>query len=167
MAGIEGKVGICPSLESGHRVQWSQSLEKAWDCNATYQVCFKKRLCIFIFPRFGISFTARFLNQAGALVHVYTDGSVLLSHGGTEMGQGLHTKMVQVCAEALGIPMDLVHISETATDKVANASPTAASASSDLNGMAILDACRQINERLKPFKDANPTLSFREVETVE
>ncbi|KAG0722910.1 Xanthine dehydrogenase/oxidase [Chionoecetes opilio] len=89
---------------------------------------------------FAIAFTVKHLNQAGALVIVYTDGSVLLSHGGTEMGQGLHTKMIQVASRALGIPADLIHISETATDKVPNTSPTAASASSDLNGMAVLSA---------------------------
>lgn len=87
---------------------------------------------------FGIAFEELFLNQAGALVHVYTDGSVLLSHGGTEMGQGLHTKMIQVASRVLQIPPDLVHISETGTDKVPNTSSTAASLSSDLNGMAVL-----------------------------
>ena len=66
------------------------------------------------------------------MVHIYHDGSVLLSHGGVEMGQGLHTKMIQVCAEGLDIPMEMIHIVETSTDKVANASPTAASASSDM-----------------------------------
>lgn len=100
--------------------------------------------------KFGMSFTFKTLNQARALVHVYTDGSVLVSHGGTEMGQGLHTKMVQVAAHALNVPMEKVHISETATDKVANASPTAASVQSDLNGMAVLDACQQIMGKLKP-----------------
>lgn len=68
--------------------------------------------------KFGIAFTALFLNQAGALVHVYSDGSVLLSHGGTEMGQGLHTKMIQCAARALGIDSKYIHIAETATDKV-------------------------------------------------
>lgn len=105
---------------------------------------------------FLISFTVRFLNQAGALVLVYTDGSVLLSHGGTEMGQGLHIKMIQVASRALGIPTDMIHISETATDKVPNTSPTAASASSDLNGMAVLEACNKIKERLKPIVAQNP-----------
>lgn len=67
--------------------------------------------------KFGINFTAKFLNQAGALVHVYTDGTVLITHGGTEMGQGLHTKIVQVAAREFGISVDKVHISETATGK--------------------------------------------------
>ncbi|KAG9467884.1 hypothetical protein GDO78_014101 [Eleutherodactylus coqui] len=97
----------------------------------------KKRGIAVIPTKFGISYTLFFLNQAGALVHVYTDGSVLLTHGGTEMGQGLHTKMIQVASKALGIPTSKIHISETSTNTVPNASPTAASVSSDLNGMAI------------------------------
>lgn len=87
---------------------------------------------------FGIAFTVLHLNQAGALVHVYNDGSVLLSHGGTEMGQGLHTKMIQVASRVLGIPPSKIYINETATDKVPNTSATAASAGSDLNGMAVM-----------------------------
>ena len=87
---------------------------------------------------------------------MYTDGSVLVTHGGVEMGQGLHTKMVQVCARALGIPPSKVHISEMATNTVANASPTAASVSSDLYGMAVKKACEQIKERLVPYMKANP-----------
>ncbi|XP_051880287.1 xanthine dehydrogenase/oxidase-like [Pristis pectinata] len=117
----------------------------------------KKRGLAIIPTMFGISFTATFLNQAGALVHVYTDGSVLLTHGGTEMGQGLHTKMVQVASKALGIPVSRIHISETSTATVPNTSPTAASVSSDLNGMAIKNACQTLLERLEPFKAANPT----------
>jgi xanthine dehydrogenase/oxidase len=101
---------------------------------------------------FGIAFTAVFLNQTGALVHIYSDGSVLISHGGTEMGQGLHTKMIQVAATALQIPFEKIHISETATDKVPNTSATAASAGSDLNGEAVLRACNQLSERLAPYR---------------
>ena len=86
---------------------------------------------------------------------MYTDGSVLVTHGGVEMGQGLHTKMVQVCARALGIPPSKVHISEMATNTVVNASATAASASSDLYGMAVKKACEQIKERLAPYMEAN------------
>lgn len=103
--------------------------------------------------KFGVSFGALFLNQAGALVHIYHDGSVLLTHGGTEMGQGLHTKMAMVCAQELGVPLSQVFMSETATNTVANASPSAASASSDLNGMAVKNACDQLNERLKPYRE--------------
>lgn len=111
-----------------------------------------KRGLALIPTKFGISFTALFLNQAGALVHVYHDGSVLLAHGGTEMGQGLHTKMIMIAAEALNVPQDNVFISDTATNTVANASSTAASASSDLNGYAIWNACAQLNERLEPYR---------------
>ena len=119
---------------------------------------------------------------------VYTDGSVLLTHGGVEMGQGLHTKMAQVrmtiqisffltffhafnltlvlcqiAANALGTDISTVTIANTATDKVPNTSPTAASMSSDINGMAVLDACNQLNERLKPLREANPQKSFAEI----
>lgn len=101
--------------------------------------------------KFGISFTSKHLNQAGALVHIYTDGSVHLSHGGTEMGQGLYVKVQQVVARALGISLDRVVPSATRTDKVPNASPTAASSGSDMNGMAALDACNRIKKRLISF----------------
>ena len=122
--------------------------------------CWKKRgLCI-IPTKFGISFTLSFLNQGGALVHVYTDGSVLLTHGGTEMGQGLHTKMVQVASRALKIPTSKIHITETSTNTVPNTSPTAASASADLNGQAIYEACQTILKRLEPFKKKNPSGSW-------
>ncbi|KYK56124.1 xanthine dehydrogenase [Drechmeria coniospora] len=113
----------------------------------------RKRGLAIVPTKFGISFTALFLNQAGALVHIYHDGSVLVAHGGTEMGQGLHTKMTQIAAQALGTPLDNVFISETATNTVANASATAASASSDLNGYAIYNACQQLNERLAPYRE--------------
>ncbi len=101
--------------------------------------------------KFGISFTSTHLNQAGALVHIYTDGSIHLSHGGTEMGQGLYTKVAQVVARALGVSYERVMVSATRTDKVPNASPTAASAGSDMNGMAALDACNRIKEGLARF----------------
>ncbi|KAL8694385.1 MAG: hypothetical protein Q9218_000951 [Villophora microphyllina] len=113
----------------------------------------KKRGLAIIPTKFGISFTAIFLNQAGALVHIYHDGSVLVAHGGIEMGQGLHTKMTQIAAQALNVPLADVYISETATNTVPNTSSTAASASSDLNGYAIWNACDQINERLKPYRE--------------
>ncbi|XP_041834296.1 xanthine dehydrogenase/oxidase-like [Melanotaenia boesemani] len=112
--------------------------------------------------KFGISFTATFLNQAGALAHIYTDGSVLLTHGGTEMGQGLHTKMVQVASRVLGIPCSKIHISETSTNTVPNTSPTAASASSDLNGAAVQNACKTLLKRLEPYKTKNPKGSWED-----
>jgi xanthine dehydrogenase large subunit len=98
--------------------------------------------------KFGISFNLTALNQAGALVHVYKDGSVLINHGGTEMGQGLHTKMLQVAATSLGVPLARVRLAPTRTDKVPNTSATAASSGSDLNGAAIKNACEQIRARL-------------------
>ena len=94
------------------------------------------------------------------VLQIYTDGSVLLTHGGTEMGQGLHTKMIQVASRALGVPMGMIHITETSTSTVPNTSPTAASAGSDLNGMAVKNACEELVERLKPFKEANPAGAF-------
>ncbi|WP_051987730.1 xanthine dehydrogenase molybdopterin binding subunit [Bosea sp. UNC402CLCol] len=101
--------------------------------------------------KFGISFTATWFNQAGALVHVYTDGTVALNHGGTEMGQGLYIKVAQVVAQAFGIGLDQVKITATTTGKVPNTSATAASSGSDLNGMAALDACETIKKRLREF----------------
>ncbi|MBE0009986.1 MULTISPECIES: xanthine dehydrogenase molybdopterin binding subunit [unclassified Arthrobacter] len=98
--------------------------------------------------KFGISFNLTAFNQAGALVHVYKDGSILINHGGTEMGQGLHTKMRQVAATALGVPLGLVRLAPTRTDKVPNTSATAASSGADLNGGAVKDACEQIRDRL-------------------
>ncbi len=98
--------------------------------------------------KFGISFNFTAYNQAGALVHVYKDGSVLINHGGTEMGQGLHTKMIQVAATALGVPVNWVRLAPTRTDKVPNTSATAASSGADLNGGAIKNACEQIKTRL-------------------
>ncbi len=101
--------------------------------------------------KFGISFTATFFNQAGALVHCYTDGSVQVNHGGTEMGQGLHTKICQLVADELGIPFHKVRITATDTSKVPNASATAASSGTDLNGRAAQFAARQVRERLAEF----------------
>jgi xanthine dehydrogenase large subunit len=98
--------------------------------------------------KFGISFNRPALNQAGALVHVYTDGSVLLNHGGTEMGQGLFVKVAQVVAEVLQIDIGCIRLSATNTAKVPNTSPTAASSGSDLNGMAARDAAEQIKARM-------------------
>ncbi|MES2090146.1 MAG: xanthine dehydrogenase molybdopterin binding subunit [Pseudomonadota bacterium] len=99
--------------------------------------------------KFGIAFNVVHLNQAGALVHVYNDGSILVNHGGTEMGQGLNTKVAQVVAQGLGVSLSKVRVSATDTSKVANTSATAASTGSDLNGKAAADAVRQIRERLR------------------
>ncbi len=101
--------------------------------------------------KFGISFNVKHFNQAGALVHVYNDGSILVNHGGTEMGQGLNTKVAQVVAHELGVSFDSVRVTATDTQKVANTSATAASTGADLNGKAAQDAARQIRERLTAF----------------
>lgn len=101
--------------------------------------------------KFGISFTYTAYNQAGALVLIYRDGTVQINHAGTEMGQGLHTKVLGVAMRELGLPASSIRIMTTATDKVPNTSATAASSGSDLNGAAVQDACRQLRERLLPF----------------
>ena len=101
--------------------------------------------------KFGISFTVTHLNQAGALLHVYTDGTVHLNHGGTEMGQGLFTKVRQIVADELGVDVTAVGVSSTRTDKVPNTAPTAASSGTDLNGMAARNAARTLRERLAAF----------------
>jgi xanthine dehydrogenase/oxidase len=114
----------------------------------------KKRGICLIPTKFGLSFaTALHLNQGAAYVKIYHDGSVLLHHGGTEMGQGLFTKMCQIAAQELGTPLDAIFTQDTSTYQIANASPTAASSGSDLNGMAVKDACDQLNERLKPYRE--------------
>ena len=101
--------------------------------------------------KFGISFTTKFLNQANALVNVYTDGTVQVSTGGTEMGQGLNTKIRQLVADELGVPYPDVIVMPTSTEKNNNTSPTAASAGTDLNGAAAVNACRKIRSRLAEY----------------
>lgn len=101
--------------------------------------------------KFGISFTATWFNQAGALVHIYNDGSIQLNHGGTEMGQGLNTKIAQIVADAFQVDFERIKITQTTTEKVPNTSATAASSGTDLNGMAALDAAKQLKARLIGF----------------
>lgn len=117
--------------------------------------------------KFGISFNLTAFNQAGALVHVYKDGSVLINHGGTEMGQGLHTKMLQVAATTLGLPLERVRLAPTRTDKVPNTSATAASSGADLNGAAIKNACEQIRQRLEQVAGGRLGISPRDVRITE
>ncbi|WP_069300639.1 xanthine dehydrogenase molybdopterin binding subunit [Neptunicoccus sediminis] len=105
--------------------------------------------------KFGISFTATWYNQAGSLVHIYNDGSIALNHGGTEMGQGLNTKIAQIAADAFGVDFARIKITKTTTEKVPNTSATAASSGSDLNGMAALNGCEQIKARLVEFACQN------------
>ena len=112
---------------------------------------FKKKGIAITPLKFGVSFTTIHLNQAGALVHIYTDGSVYLNHGGIEMGQGTHTKIAQLVANSLGLPYNLVHISSTNTSKVPNTSASAASSTTDLNGAAALNAVGKIKLNLEKF----------------
>ena len=119
----------------------------AWNAGQTHL----KRGLAFSPVKFGISFTLTHLNQAGALVHVYQDGSVHLNHGGTEMGQGLFQKVAQVAASRFGIPLEKVKITATDTAKVPNTSATAASSGSDLNGMAVKAACDTIRARMAEY----------------
>jgi xanthine dehydrogenase large subunit len=114
--------------------------------------------------KFGISFTKTESNQAGALVHVYADGSVHMNHGGTEMGQGLHLKVAQVVAEEFQIDLDRVKITATTTGKVPNTAPTAASSGADLNGMAAQDAARQIRKRIEKFASEKYGVPLDQVE---
>lgn len=114
--------------------------------------------------KFGISFTMTAYNQAGALIHIYQDGSIHLNHGGTEMGQGLYVKVAQVVADAFNVDIERVKITATTTEKVPNTSATAASSGSDLNGMAAYDAARQIKERLIDFAMRQFEVAREEVE---
>ncbi|XP_018601910.2 aldehyde oxidase 6 isoform X2 [Scleropages formosus] len=117
---------------------------------------FKKRGIAVIPIKYGIAFAECFLNQAAALVHIYKDGSVLVSHGGAEMGQGIHTKMQQVASRELRIPVSLIHISETSTNVVPNTCPSAASFGTDANGMAVKMACETLLQRLEPVIREDP-----------
>lgn len=113
--------------------------------------------------KFGISFTATFLNQAGALIHIYTDGSIHLNHGGTEMGQGLNIKVAQIVAQEFQVDVERIQITATNTDKVPNTSPTAASSGTDLNGKAAQNAALTIKQRLIDFASSHFKVSPEEV----
>ena len=132
------------ALEAGY------SARRAAVAQFNAQSKYRKRGVALVPLKFGISFTATMLNQGGALLNIYQDGSVSVNHGGTEMGQGLNTKMAQVAADGLGISVDLVRVTGTDTQKVPNASATAASSGADINGAAINNACDQMRARLRP-----------------
>ncbi|MGD8150696.1 xanthine dehydrogenase molybdopterin binding subunit [Ornithinimicrobium sp. Y1694] len=149
----------------GQKVTQAERVHQAWDAVTTSGDLERRRAEIAEFNashrhvkraigmtpvKFGVSFNLTAFNQAGALVHVYKDGSVLINHGGTEMGQGLHTKMLQVAATSLGLPLEKIRLAPTRTDKVPNTSATAASTGADLNGGAVKAACEQILDRLRP-----------------
>ncbi len=151
----------------GQPVRHAERLERAWQqviatsdlvrrrehIAATNRLDPHRKRGLAVTPvKFGIAFNFTSFNQAGALVHVYKDGSVLINHGGTEMGQGLHTKMLQVAATALGLSVERVRLAPTRTDKVPNTSATAASSGADLNGAAVKDACEQVLARLVPVR---------------
>lgn len=126
--------------------EYRRRREEVQSFNATHE--FRKRGLALTPVKFGISFTTSFLNQAGALVQIYKDGSILVNHGGTEMGQGLHTKMQQVAAAEFGVSIDRVKVNATNTSKVPNTSATAASAGADLNGMAVKNAVDILKDRI-------------------
>lgn len=148
-----------PTINTNLHKLWDQCMEssdyearlkEAESFNAKHP--YLKRGMSIIPTKFGIAFTATFLNQGSALVNVHSDGSVRVSIGGTEMGQGLYTKVVQVAADALGVSPELVYISETSTTTIPNASPTAASLGSDLYCMAVQEACIDLRHRLEGFR---------------
>ncbi|XP_037076844.1 xanthine dehydrogenase/oxidase-like [Pollicipes pollicipes] len=141
------------------RSEYQQAKEEVEKFNSSNR--WKKRGLAVIPNKYGIAFGLEFLNQGGALVHIYRDGSVLVTIGGVEIGQGLYTKCYQTVTRALGVPVESVYISETSTDKVPNAVPTAASMSTDLYCAAVLDACEQLRQRLAPFRQASPQAAFQ------
>jgi xanthine dehydrogenase large subunit len=149
--GMELKDNILPELvaELEKRSDYRQRREAVRRFNAGSKAM-KKGLALTP-VKFGIAFTKATMNQAGALVHIYTDGSVHLNHGGTEMGQGLFIKVAQMVAEELQVDIERVHITATSTAKVPNTSPTAASSGTDLNGEAARAACRTLKQRLVQY----------------
>ncbi|POI33689.1 hypothetical protein CIB84_002559, partial [Bambusicola thoracicus] len=116
----------------------------------------KKKGIAIVPMKFPFGLGSRYLSQAAALVHIYTDGSVLLTHGGIELGQGIHTKMIQVASRELNIPMSYIHFCETSTTTVPNACASVGSAGTDVNGMAVKDACQTLLKRLQPIINKNP-----------
>jgi xanthine dehydrogenase large subunit len=142
---------LAARLESSSRYRERRAEIVAW--NRTSAIL--KRGIALTPVKFGISFTATHYNQAGALVNLYTDGTILLNHGGTEMGQGLYTKVAQVVAHELGVTLDRVRVSAADTSKVPNASATAASSGSDMNGMAAAAAARTLRDRLTALAAAH------------
>ncbi|XP_048808931.1 aldehyde oxidase isoform X2 [Lagopus muta] len=142
---------------------WNECLEKsAYYSRKTAieefnkQNYWKKKGIAIVPMKFPFGLGSRYLSQAAALVHIYTDGSVLLTHGGIELGQGIHTKMIQVASRELNIPMSYIHFCETSTTTVPNACASAGSAGTDVNGMAVKDACQTLLKRLQPIINKNP-----------
>lgn len=161
--GMEVDDNILPELFSAIEVSsdyWARRGEVT-AFNATSR--FLKKGLALTGVKYGISFTATHLNQAGALVHLYADGSIHLNHGGTEMGQGLNQKVAQVVAEEFGVTLDRVKITATNTGKVPNTAPTAASSGSDLNGMAAKVAAKTIKDRLISFISEKWSVTAEEI----
>ncbi len=146
---VEGNIlqPLLSQLEHSSQYQQRRGAISTWNIS---QPVIKRGIAITP-VKFGISFTATLFNQAGALVHVYLDGSVMVNHGGTEMGQGLHTKVAQIVADELGVPLHRVLASASDTSKIPNASATAASAGTDLNGRAAQFAARHVRDNLAAF----------------
>ena len=146
---VEGNIlqDLLTKLEQS--AQYQQRRRAIFSWNKSHAVI--KRGMAITPVKFGISFTATLFNQAGALVHVYLDGSVMVNHGGTEMGQGLHTKVAQIVADELGVPLHRVLSSASDTSKIPNASATAASAGTDLTGRAAQFAARHVRDNLAAF----------------
>jgi len=161
--GMTVKDNVLPELidELERRSEYRKRREEIKAFNSSSSL-FKKGIALTP-VKFGIAFTTTPMNQAGALVHIYTDGSVHLNHGGTEMGQGLLIKVAQMVAEELQIDVDRVHITATSTAKVPNTSPTAASSGTDLNGEAARAACRTLKERLARYCSEAYTVRPEEV----
>eukprot|EP01102_Stenamoeba_stenopodia_P001184 TRINITY_DN11030_c0_g1_i1.p1 TRINITY_DN11030_c0_g1~~TRINITY_DN11030_c0_g1_i1.p1 ORF type:complete len:524 (+),score=121.83 TRINITY_DN11030_c0_g1_i1:81-1574(+) len=141
--------------------KYEEKVKRINEFNATHR--YKKRGIACVPVKYAMGFSLKFLNQASALVHVERDGSVLLSHGGAEMGQGLHTKMIQIASKSLNVPVESIHICETSTSVIINAAPTAGSFSTDLLGPAVKAACDTVYERLKPLIEKNKHMSFAEI----
>uniref|UniRef100_A0A8C1Y1M9 Aldehyde oxidase 5 n=1 Tax=Cyprinus carpio TaxID=7962 RepID=A0A8C1Y1M9_CYPCA len=123
----------------------------------------KKRGISIVPLKFGIGFSKGFYNQGAALVNIYKDGSVLISHGGTEMGQGINTKAIQIASRILKVPMSSIHIKETCTGNVPNAAPSAASFGTDAVGMAVKDGCEKLMRRLEPLIKKHPQFTWQQL----
>ncbi|KAL5010812.1 hypothetical protein ScPMuIL_013117 [Solemya velum] len=160
-----GTLSLSNQLYTDVQIQecWKECLQKSQFNEKRQQVLafneknhWVKRGISAIPMKYGIGYYYLPLNQGGALIHIYTDGSVLIAHGGVELGQGLYTKMIQVASRALGVPSSKIFTSETSTNTVPNTTATAASTASDINGFAIINACEILRARLKPYMEADP-----------
>jgi xanthine dehydrogenase large subunit len=161
--GMTLKDNVAPELiaELEQRSDYRQRRARIEKFNES-SALFKKGLALTP-VKFGIAYTNMPMNQGGALVHLYTDGSVHLNHGGTEMGQGLMIKVAQIVADELEVHISRVHVTPTSTGKVPNTSPTAASSGTDINGEAARAACRVLKERLAPLREKHPDYSLAQL----